>query len=155
MSNANALILNSKEFCGVPQSRERLFIVAYHSKYFKKNYFDSNFKKSKNEINLWSIIDRQKKADEHNYLDSENKYSQMIKSAALENSSNRLFQIRRVEARACPENTCPTLTANMGGGGHNVPFVIDDFGVRKLTVQECLLLQGYYGRRSCFSKTIK
>ena len=30
-----------------------------------------------------------------------------------------------------PENTCPTLTANMGGGGHNVPFVLDDQGIRK------------------------
>ena len=31
----------------------------------------------------------------------------------------------------------------MGGGGHNVPFLKDDFGIRRLTSDECLLLQGY------------
>lgn len=38
---------------------------------------------------------------------------------------------------------CPTLTANMGTGGHNVPFVRDDFGVRKLTDSECSAIMGY------------
>ena len=33
--------------------------------------------------------------------------------------------------------------ANMGGGGHNVPFVFDKFGLRRLTEQECLKLQGF------------
>ena len=31
----------------------------------------------------------------------------------------------------------------MGTGGHNVPLVIDDFGIRKLTPKETLLLQGF------------
>ena len=38
---------------------------------------------------------------------------------------------------------CPTLTANMGGGGHNVPVIRDDFGIRKLTPKECLEFQGF------------
>jgi len=29
-------------------------------------------------------------------------------------------------------NVCPTLTANMGTGGHNVPIIRDNFGIRKL-----------------------
>lgn len=139
----NALIINSKELCGVPQSRERLFIIAYHSKYFKKNYFDSALKKVKAKRSLWDLIDRTKKADEIHYLNENNKYAQMIRKASLDGGLDRLYQIRRVEARTCPEDTCPTLTANMGSGGHNVPFLIDNFGIRKLTVEECLALQGY------------
>ena len=31
----------------------------------------------------------------------------------------------------------------MGTGGHNVPLLLDDFGIRKLTPQECFAFQGY------------
>ena len=37
----------------------------------------------------------------------------------------------------------PTLTANMGTGGHNVPIVKTDNGIRKLTPRECFRLQGF------------
>jgi DNA (cytosine-5)-methyltransferase 1 len=38
---------------------------------------------------------------------------------------------------------CPTLTANMGGGGHNVPLILTQNGIRKLTPDECLRFMGY------------
>lgn len=38
---------------------------------------------------------------------------------------------------------CPTLTANMGTGGHNVPIILDDFEIRKLTPRECFNFQGF------------
>jgi DNA (cytosine-5)-methyltransferase 1 len=31
----------------------------------------------------------------------------------------------------------------MGDGGHNVPFVFDNFGLRRLTESECLRMQGF------------
>ena len=31
----------------------------------------------------------------------------------------------------------------MGLGGHNVPFIVDSRGLRKLTEYECLKLQGF------------
>jgi DNA (cytosine-5)-methyltransferase 1 len=40
-------------------------------------------------------------------------------------------------------DVCPTLTANMGGGGHNVPVIRDEFGIRKLTPRETLRFQGF------------
>ena len=40
-------------------------------------------------------------------------------------------------------NKCPTLTANMGTGGHNVPLVLTDEGFRKLTPRECFNFQGF------------
>jgi DNA (cytosine-5)-methyltransferase 1 len=31
----------------------------------------------------------------------------------------------------------------MGCGGHNVPLILDDKGIRKLTPRECFNLQGF------------
>ena len=31
----------------------------------------------------------------------------------------------------------------MGTGGHNVPLIRDDWGIRKLTPRECFNFQGY------------
>ncbi|WP_353427245.1 DNA (cytosine-5-)-methyltransferase [Polynucleobacter sp. MWH-UH19D] len=136
----NAQILDSYEIGDTAQRRERLFIVATHSKYFKKNKFIfPEVKKGKK--NLWKYINKDKRSEARLYLDEENKYARMIRRNAELDGTNRLFQIRRVDARSCPENVCPTLTANMGGGGHNVPFLVDDFGVRKLSVDELMRLQ--------------
>jgi len=52
-------------------------------------------------------------------------------------------QWRRKYVRENKSNVCPTLTANMGTGGHNVPLVVDDYGFRKLTPTECARLQGF------------
>ena len=54
-----------------------------------------------------------------------------------------VYQWRRVYVRENKSNVCPTLTANMGTGGHNVPLVLTDHGIRKLTPKECFLIQGY------------
>jgi DNA (cytosine-5)-methyltransferase 1 len=59
------------------------------------------------------------------------------------NDKNCVYQLRKYEVRAKSPGICPTLTANMGLGGHNVPFVVDRRGLRKLTEQECLRLQGF------------
>ncbi len=56
---------------------------------------------------------------------------------------NTIYQYRRVYVRENKSNECPTLTANMGGGGHNVPIVLDDRGIRKLTPRECFRFQGF------------
>lgn len=48
---------------------------------------------------------------------------------------------------------CPTLTASMGTQKNQVPLVIDDFGLRKLTVRECLDFQGF-PRNFYFPRTI-
>ena len=58
-------------------------------------------------------------------------------------SKDTVYQWRRVYVRENQSNECPTLTANMGTGGHNVPLILDDFGIRKLTPKECFRLQGF------------
>ncbi len=58
-------------------------------------------------------------------------------------NKDTLYQWRRVYVRENKSNLCPTLTANMGTGGHNVPIVLTKYGIRKLTPKECFMFQGY------------
>lgn len=53
-----------------------------------------------------------------------------------------VFQYRRGIWRFNKSGKCPTLTANMGTGGHNVPFIKYKDGIRKLIPIECERLQG-------------
>ena len=54
-----------------------------------------------------------------------------------------MYQWRRKYVRENKSNVCPALTANMGTGGHNVPLVLDNYDIRKLTPEECLAFQGF------------
>ena len=54
-----------------------------------------------------------------------------------------IYQYRRVYVRENKSSECPTLTANMGEGGHNVPIILDSHGIRKLTPRECFNFQGF------------
>ena len=58
-------------------------------------------------------------------------------------NKNTCYQWRRQYVRENKSNLCPTLTANMGTGGHNVPLVLDSKDIRKLTPRECARLQGF------------
>lgn len=55
--------------------------------------------------------------------------------------SPRIYQYRRGYFRRF-KGYCPTLTASMGTGGNNVPFIITNKGLRKLTPKELFRLQG-------------
>ena len=60
------------------------------------------------------------------------------------NEKYQFYQCRRgLYVRKNMSNVCPTLTANMGTGGHNVPLILADDGIRKLTPAETFKLQGF------------
>ena len=59
------------------------------------------------------------------------------------NKRDTIYQWRRIYVRENKSGVCPTLTANMGTGGHNVPLIKDNLGIRKLTPRECLNFQGF------------
>ena len=59
------------------------------------------------------------------------------------NSEETVYQWRRKYVRANKKGVVPTLTANMGLGGHNVPLIKNHKGIRKLTPKECFMLQGF------------
>ena len=133
-------ILNSMTHANIPQNRERIFIIAFDPKQvenYKEFKFPSKIKLTKT---IHDILDDDKKADKY-YYNSNHKYFPELSKTMI--NKNTVYQWRRVYVRENKSNVCPTLTANMGTGGHNVPLIIDDFGIRKLTPKECFAFQGY------------
>lgn len=133
-------ILNSATHANVPQNRERIFIVAFDEKQVKNH---SKFKFPEPiplTRTIHDILEKGKQADNLYYKKDHQYYPELKKSMT---SKDTIYQWRRVYARENKSNLCPTLTANMGTGGHNVPLVLDDYGIRKLTPKECFAFQGY------------
>ena len=54
-----------------------------------------------------------------------------------------IYRPTDTDVRWTKNQMCPTLTANMGTFPNRVPVVWDDFGIRKLTLRECLDFQGF------------
>tara|TARA_Y100000590_G_scaffold397895_1_gene479755 strand:- start:1013 stop:2095 length:1083 start_codon:yes stop_codon:yes gene_type:complete len=155
-------LLNSKDYGNIPQTRERIYIIGFrdeaniqtadqiqHELFPRtKMVFDStsptgNFKplsKIKLTKSIRDLLDHGKQ-DERYYYSPEHQYYPELKEAMVKKDT--LYQWRRVYIRENKSNVCPTLTANMGTGGHNVPLVIDKYGIRKLTPKECLRFQGF------------
>lgn len=133
-------VLNSMKHGNVPQNRERIFIVAFDPKQvenYDKFTFPDEIKLTKT---IHDFLEKGKQADNVYYKKEHQYYPELEKSMV---SKNTVYQWRRVYARENKSNVCPTLTANMGAGGHNVPLIKDDFGLRKLTPKECFAFQGY------------
>jgi DNA (cytosine-5)-methyltransferase 1 len=138
---ANCAELNAYDVTVLPQQRVRLFMVAFSTKHFRSGKFSFPSDKVTDTKRLEDYIDFYGSQDDQYYLNRENRYHKMISRRV--NDKNCVYQLRKYEVRAKDPGVCPTLTANMGLGGHNVPFVVDQRGLRKLTEQECLGLQGF------------
>lgn len=133
-------ILNTCEYGNIPQNRERLYIVAFLNEKQKNNFVWPNKIKLTNTID--NIIDWDDDVDKKYYYTPSMKCYPLL-SENMKNK-NSIYQFRRVYIRENKSGVCPTLTANMGMGGHNVPLIKDSKDrIRKLTPRECLLLQGF------------
>lgn len=142
-SDANAKILDPYTLRLLPQRRERLFMVATSTNHFKSNKFQfpkTNIKKIphyKEHINI------NQEVDDSYYLPNENRYFGEMMKSLKDKPEGTLVQYRKYYTRETKEGICPTLTANMGSGGHNVPFIRIGDRIRKLTEYECASLQGF------------
>ena len=140
---ANCQILNSADTGETPQNRERLFMVAMSTADFGCNSFAFPSGKAASLPPIRDFIRRGRKAPDDHYLPPDNRYCKEISRELANGKTHSICQLRRSYARISRPGECPTLTANMGGGGHNVPFIRDRWGIRRLTVDECLALQGF------------
>jgi DNA (cytosine-5)-methyltransferase 1 len=133
-------ILNTCKITGIPQNRERIYIIC-----FKDINLFNNFNFDFTEIENKPIIDFLEKEipDKYYYNNSTIIYDELKQNITKHVSTNTVYQYRRYYVRENKNNVCPTLTANMGSGGHNVPIILDDKGIRKLTPRECFNLQGF------------
>ena len=96
--------------------------------------------KSKTKKKFKEMLEKGEVEERYYYKQNAYMYKELKKSIT---SKSTAYQWRRVYVRENKSNECPTLTANMGTGGHNVPLIKDDLGIRKLTPRECLNFQGF------------
>ncbi len=133
-------VLNSMTHANIPQNRERIFIVAFDRKRVEipdQFPFPGRIERTKK---IRDIIDSRKQSDIFYYTEKHPYYMELKDKIT---SKDTVYQWRRMYVRENKNNVCPTLTANMGLGGHNVPLILDDYGIRKLTPRECFSFQGY------------
>ena len=130
-------VLNTSDITGIPHHRERIYIVCIKSKkVFDK--FSLEFPKiEKKKISEFLENDIPTK---YYYTDKSSTW-ELVKNSVVKKDT--IYQYRRVYVRENKSSECPTLTANMGSGGHNVPLILDSKGIRKLTPRECFNLQGF------------
>ncbi|HPT73068.1 MAG TPA: DNA cytosine methyltransferase [Candidatus Cloacimonadota bacterium] len=163
-------VLNSKDYGQVPQTRERIYMVGFRNEAKYDNYENNigvyhfrldkeyrtllknremtnistmNFKipvPLKLTIGISDLLEKEKQPEMY-YYQPEHIYYPILHEIITK--KHTIYQWRRVYVRENKSNVCPTLTANMGTGGHNVPIIHDEYGIRKLTPRECARFQGY------------
>lgn len=156
-------ILNTMYYSNLPQNRERIYIIGFLNQADAEQFtmFD-NIDRYKNKRTDEEIIEDIKQiidysVEDSSYFYTKDKYpsyfmdkdtqSEKDTYINLEESINEMYkfyQLRRGQyVRKNKSNVCPTLTANMGTGGHNVPLIFTPKGIRKLTPIETFKLQGF------------
>lgn len=133
-------VMNACEYANIPQNRERIFIIGFNKDNITNHKSFTFPHKEKLTKTIHDCID----ANEHNpklyYGDNMTRIEEIRAGIT---SQDTVYQWRRQYVRENKSNLCPTLTANMGTGGHNVPLILVKDGIRKLSPKECLNFQGY------------
>ena len=133
-------VLNTCEYGNLPQNRERIFIIGFLNENDYKNFKWPNKIPLKNTIE--TIVSWDKQVPKKYLYEEDKKCYKLLKENIKEH--NTIYQYRRVYVRENKNRVCPTLTANMGTGGHNVPLIYTNYNkIRKLLPIECLMLQGF------------
>ena len=133
-------VLNAKEYGNIPHGRERIYIVAFKSKaLYQKFEFPKPVELT---TKLSDCISFDIKQEDKYYYNQKNCkfYDRLVMDMKY---TDTIYQWRRTYVRENKSNVCPTLTANMGTGGHNVPLINSIYGIRKLTPRETFNLQGF------------
>ena len=147
-------ILNTRKVTGIPQNRERLFMVALSWDYFDSLCFDFPTDIDEQASPLRNFLDLDHKAPDDHYFDPESRWGKLFLESMENGDPKNLYLLRRYYVRESKNGTAFTLTANMGEGGHNVPVCKDDWGIRKLTTTECLRLQGFDSEQFKFPEEV-
>lgn len=134
-------VMNAKDYGNLPQNRERIYLVYFHNRSdFRRFHFPEPITRTKT---LHDIIDfSDQKPEKYYYRQGRQRFYGQLRHDIT--SHDTAYQWRRQYTRENKSNVLPTLTANMGTGGSNVPLILtSDNQIRKLTPRECFNGQGF------------
>lgn len=135
-------VLNASEYGNIPQNRERIYIVCFLDENAHARFSFPD--KIPLEVDIKDLLEPEENIDPYFYYSEKTPFfNQLVENIQ---DAKTLYQWRRKYVRANKNNLCPTLTANMGTGGHNVPLLNvqqQPQTIRKLTPRECFNFQGF------------
>lgn len=131
-------ILAANEYGNLPQIRKRIYIIALREDISNRLYQYPEPIELK--LKSKDIINRSIKQHDFYYYKEGKMYEWML---SCMKDHNAIYRITDTEVRWTKNQMCPTLTANMGTHKDRVHVVWDNYGIRKLTLRECLDFQGF------------
>jgi DNA (cytosine-5)-methyltransferase 1 len=132
-------VMGAHTHANIPQYRDRIFIAAFlDCDKLKQFCFPAELPLTKT-VN--DLVDRTKPVNRYYHYDSENRHFEALNRRMIDNTA--IYRIDDSGTAMRAWQICPTLKANMGTYPDRVPIIRDNFGIRKLTLEECLRLQGF------------
>lgn len=124
---------------GIPQHRTRSYILAFKDKEACDRFVFSE--KTPLTKHIVDIIDTGIKAEDKYYFSEDEPKFGRLKDFIEDET--QLYRFADWGIQASKEGIAFTLKANMGTFPNRVPIIKDKFGIRRITPEECLLLQGF------------
>ncbi len=133
------MVMRTSEYGDIPQIRDRIYIVAF------RNQADCDrfgFPEKMNlEVNIEDVLMRKQRKSDVYYYGEDDSFYKKISEIVVRHDS--IYRVYHDSIKVTQNHMCPTLTASMGASKNQVPLVVDDYGIRKLTLRECLDFQGF------------
>lgn len=125
---------------GIPQHRTRIYLIA-----FKSEKACDAFKfpePCKKEAHIFDFIDKHKRCSpELLYYNAQTPQYKKLKFVI--DDDNQIYRFSDYGIQKSANGISFTLKANMGTWYNRIPVIKDDFGIRNITPEECLRLQGF------------
>jgi len=153
--------LNTSKVTDIPHNRERVFMLytkkgdeLQHSDLGPFSEIPKLEKNSEKKRNFREFLEKNVTKESY-YIHYDERTSDWWNTLRFPDGKvkeDSIYQVRRVYLRKNKKQECPTLVASMGTGGHNVPIIKDQIGIRynrlklttrKLTPRECFRFHGY------------
>ena len=139
MQTVKSLLLNTSEHTRIPQNRERVFIICFRHAVPDELLNEILTVKPIRDIRDWHFYLEDSPPAKYFYTQDSAIFDSLAPEVV---DKDAIYQYRRGVVRKNKSGVCPCLTATMGTGGHNVPIILTEDGIRKLTPRECFNLQG-------------
>ena len=129
-------VMNASDY-GIPQQRNRIYIVAFKDKNLADTFMFPEPIKLKHDA--FFFFDKEKQPDSY-YMDNHKRWDEMVSFMA---DKKRIYRFTDWGMSKGREGICPTLLAAMGSAFERIPFFKDDYSIRKITQREAARLQGF------------